>query len=166
MKGKKTIFCGDIGIGGNDAAYVGKMCGLIVLLGVCGLCFAVTCQYLAARCGYRYGRDLRNALFHHIGALSCNELDGLGTSTLINRITNDVTASQQGVNMFIRLASRAPFLVLGAIVMTLLIDWQLSLIFLVIAPILGFILEHGLDNLSSDDLHQIDRKSTRLNSSH
>ena len=130
----------DNGIGRGDAGYIGRMCALIVVLGICGLGFALTCQYFAARCAFRYGRDLRNAVFHHIGTLSCTEIDSLGTSTLINRITNDVTASQQGVNMFIRLASRAPFLVLGAIVMTLLLDWQLSLIFLAIAPVLGFIL--------------------------
>lgn len=130
----------DNGIGGHDVPYIWHMCGLIVLLGICGLGFALTCQYLAARCAFGYGTDVRAALFRHIQTLSQTELDKLGSSTLINRITNDVTASQTGVNMFIRLASRAPFLVVGAIVMSLLIDWQLSLIFLVIAPIVGFLL--------------------------
>ena len=130
----------DNGIGQNDVPYIWKMCGLIVVLGICGLGFALTCQYLAARCAFGYGTDVRAAVFRHIQTLSQTELDKLGTSTLINRITNDVTASQTGVNMFIRLASRAPFLVVGAIVMALLIDWQLSLIFLIIAPIVGFLL--------------------------
>ncbi len=130
----------DNGIANGDTAYIGRMCGLIVLLGVCGLGFALTCQYFAARCAYSYGRDLRDAVFRHIGRLSCTELDRLGTSTLITRITTDVTASQQGVNMFIRLASRAPFLVMGAIVMTFIIDWQLSLLFLAVAPLLGLVL--------------------------
>lgn len=130
----------DNGIAGHDAPYIWRMCGVIVILGVCGLGFALTCQYLAARCAYSYGADLRAALFHHIQTLSHTELDKLGASTLINRITNDVTASQTGVNMFIRLASRAPFLVVGAIVMVLLIDWQLALIFLLIAPIVAFVL--------------------------
>ena len=130
----------DNGIGGSDVPYIWKMCGLIVALGICGLGFALTCQYLAARCAFGYGTDVRAAVFRHIQTLSQTELDKLGSSTLINRITNDVTASQTGVNMFIRLASRAPFLVVGAIVMALLIDWQLSLIFLIIAPIVGFLL--------------------------
>ncbi|MCR4643852.1 MAG: ABC transporter ATP-binding protein/permease [Oscillospiraceae bacterium] len=130
----------DNGIGGHDITYIWKMIGVIVVLGMCGLGFALTCQYLAARCAFGYGTDLRAALFRHIQTLSQTELDKLGSSTLINRITNDVTASQSGVNMFIRLASRAPFLVVGAIVMALLIDWQLSLIFLIIAPIVGFLL--------------------------
>lgn len=130
----------DNGIANGDAGYVGKMCGLIVVLGICGLGFALTCQYFASKCAFAYGTDLRSALFRHIHTLSPTELDRLGSSTLINRITNDVTASQQGVNMAIRLGTRAPFLVIGAIVMTLLIDWQLSLIFLIIAPILGFVL--------------------------
>ena len=130
----------DNGISQNDTGYIGKMCALIVLLGVCGMCFAITCQYLAARCAFHYGADLREALYQHINQLSCTELDKLGTSTLINRITNDVTASQSGVNMFIRLASRAPFLIIGAIVMVFIIDTKLSLIFLAIAPIVGFLL--------------------------
>ena len=130
----------DNGIAKHDSVYIGKMCALIALLAFCGLGFALTCQYLAARCAFRFGADLREALFRHINTLSHTELDNLGTSTLINRITNDVTASQQGVNMFIRLASRAPFLVGGAVIMSLLIDWQLALIFLVIAPLAGFVL--------------------------
>lgn len=130
----------DYGIAGNDTAYIGRMCGLIVLLGVCGLGFALTCQYLAARCGFSYGADLRGALFRHINTLSHAQMDRLGASTLINRITNDVTASQAAVNMFIRMASRAPFLVAGAFVMAFIRDWQLSLIFLMIAPAVGFLL--------------------------
>ena len=118
----------DNGIGGSNVPYIWKMCGLIVVLGICGLGFALTCQYLAARCAFGYGTDVRAAVFRHIQTLSQTELDKLGSSTLINRITNDVAASQTGVNMFIRLASRAPFLVVGAIAMSLLIDWQLSLI--------------------------------------
>lgn len=130
----------DNGIAMGDAGYIWKMCGLIVLLGVCGLGFALTCQYFAARCAFGFGTDLREALYRHINALSHTELDSLGTSTLINRITTDATAAQTGVNMFIRLAVRAPFLIIGAIVMSLMIDVKLSLIFLIIAPIVGLLL--------------------------
>ena len=130
----------DNGIANQDEKYIFRMCGLIVLLGICGLCFSLTCQYFAARCAFRYGTDLRKALYEHINQLSETEIDRFGTSTLINRITNDVTASQSGVNMFIRLASRAPFLVIGAIVMVLIIDARLALIFLIIAPVVALLL--------------------------
>lgn len=130
----------DRGIGGNDPVYIGKMCALIVLLGICGLVFALTCQYFAAKCAFGFGTDLREALYRHINNLSHTELDSLGTSTLINRITNDATAAQTGVNMFIRLAVRAPFLIVGAVVMALLIDVKLSLVFFLIAPTVGFLL--------------------------
>lgn len=130
----------DNGIAASDAAYIWKMCGLIVLLGICGLGFALTCQYFAAKCAFGFGTDLRETLYHHVNSLSHTELDRLGTSTLINRLTNDVNAAQTGVNMFIRLAVRAPFLIIGAIVMALLIDVKLSLIFLIIAPIVGLLL--------------------------
>ncbi len=130
----------DNGIAGNDPGYIGKMCGLIVLLGICGLAFALTCQYLAAKCAFGFGTDLRKALYQHINSLSYTEIDSIGTSTLINRITNDVNAAQTGVNMFIRLAVRAPFLIIGAIIMVLMIDVKLSLIFLIIAPIVGMLL--------------------------
>lgn len=130
----------DNGIVRQDTGYILRHCGLIVLLGICGLCFALTCQYLAAKCAFGYGTTLRKELYRHINTLSCTELDRLGTSTLVNRITNDVTASLSGVNMFIRLASRAPFLIIGAVVMVLIIDWRLSLIFLAIAPIVAFLL--------------------------
>ena len=105
----------DNGIAKGDAAYVGKMCALIVLLGICGLGFALTCQYFAAKCAFGFGTDLRSALYRHINALSHTEIDRFGTSTLINRITSDATSAQTGVNMFIRLAVRAPFLIIGAI---------------------------------------------------
>ena len=130
----------DNGIANQDESYIFRMCGLIVILGICGLFFALTCQYFAARCAFRYGSDLRKALYQHINRLSETEIDRLGTSTLINRITNDVTASQSGVNMFIRLASRAPFLVIGAVVMVLIIDAKLALIFLIIAPLVAVLL--------------------------
>ncbi|MDE5767763.1 MAG: ABC transporter ATP-binding protein/permease, partial [Oscillospiraceae bacterium] len=130
----------DYGIARQDTGYIARMCGLIIILGICGMCFALTCQYLAARCAFRYGADLRSALYQHINKLSCTELDRLGTSTLINRITNDVTASQTGVNMFIRLASRAPFLIIGAIVMVFLKDPQIALIFVIVALLVGLLL--------------------------
>ena len=130
----------DNGIGNNDSGYIYRMSGLIVILGVCGLCFALTCQYLAARCAYGFGTDLREALYKHINSLSYSSIDRIGTSSLVNRLTNDTNTVQNGVNMFIRLAVRAPFLVIGAAVMAVTIDLKLSLIFFIVAPLISAII--------------------------
>ena len=130
----------DRGIGNNDVNYIMKMSALIVLLGVCGLCFALTCQYLAAKCAYGFGTDLRRALYEHINSLSYSSIDRLGTSSLVNRLTNDTNTVQNGVNMFIRLAVRAPFLVVGAAVMAVAIDAKLSVIFFVVAPFISAVI--------------------------
>lgn len=130
----------DNGIGNNDTGYILKMGGVMVILGICGLLFALVCQYFAAQCAYGFGTDLRKSLYEHINTLSYSSIDKLGTSTLINRITNDTNSVQTGVNMFIRLAFRAPFLVAGAIVASMLIDLKLSIAFLIITPIISLII--------------------------
>lgn len=130
----------DVGIGNRDSVYIFKMSGLIVILGVCGLCFALTCQFLAAKCAYGFGTELRAALYKHINSLSYSSIDKIGTGSLVNRLTNDSNTVQNGVNMFIRLAVRAPFLVVGAAVMAVTIDLKLSLIFFVVAPLISLII--------------------------
>ncbi len=130
----------DNGIGNNDTGYILKMGGVMVILGICGLLFALVCQYFASQCAYGFGTDLRKSLYEHINTLSYSSIDKFGTSTLINRITNDTNSVQTGVNMFIRLAFRAPFLVAGAIVASMLIDLKLSIAFLIITPIISFII--------------------------
>lgn len=130
----------DKGIGNNDSDYVWKMSGLIVVLGICGLIFALTCQFFAAKCAYGFGTELRDALYKHINKFSHAEIDKFGTSSLITRITNDTVLAQNGVNMFIRLAVRAPFLIIGAAVMSMMLDLKLSIIFLIAAPIITLII--------------------------
>lgn len=130
----------DKGIGGNDSGYILRMSGLLVVLGICGLGFALTCQFLAAKCAYGFGTELRRDLYKHINSLSYSGIDKVGASSLVNRLTNDTNTVQNGVNMFIRLAVRAPFLVLGAAVMAVMIDLRLSLIFFVVAPIISVII--------------------------
>lgn len=130
----------DNGIGNNDSGYILRMSGLIVILGICGLGFALTCQYLAAKCAYGFGTELRTALYKHINSLSYSGIDKVGTASLVNRLTNDSNTVQNGVNMFIRLAVRAPFLVIGAAVMAVTIDLKLSLIFFVVAPLISFVI--------------------------
>lgn len=130
----------DVGIAQRDSSYVLRMCGVMLLLGVCGLGFSLICQYVAATCAFRFGEDLRGALYRHINSLGYQELDKLGTAALTTRMTNDTTMVQTGVNMFIRLAVRAPFLIIGAIIMALMLDVKLSLIFLVITPLVALLL--------------------------
>ena len=130
----------DNGIAENDSAYILKMSGLIVLLGFCGLGFALTCQFFAARCAYGFGTELRSALYRHISTLSYSSVDKIGASSLVNRLTNDTNTVQNGVNMFIRLATRSPFLVIGAAVMSVTIDLKLSLVFFVVAPLISAVI--------------------------
>ncbi len=130
----------DNGIAVNDSSYVLKMSGVIILLGVCGLGFALTCQFLAAKCAYGFGTELRTALYKHINSLSYTSIDRIGTSSLVNRLTNDSMTVQNGVNMFIRLAIRAPFLVIGAAVMAFTIDMRLSLVLIIAAPLISLII--------------------------
>lgn len=130
----------DNGIANNDTVYVLKMSGVLVILGMCGLGFALTCQFLAAKCAYGFGTELRSALYKHINSLSYSGIDRVGTSSLVNRLTNDTNTVQNGVNMFIRLAVRAPFLVIGAAVMAVMIDVKLSVIFFIVAPFIAVVI--------------------------
>ena len=130
----------DVGITNRDTHYILKMGGVLVLLAVCGLIFALICQYFAAKCAYGFGTQLRNALYHHINTLSHRELDHLGTASLITRLNTDSNTLQSGVNMFIRLGTRAPFLIIGAAVMSIRIDLKLSLIFFIVVPLISYIL--------------------------
>lgn len=130
----------DNGIAGGDSGYIFRMSGLIVLLGVCGLGFALTCQYLASKCAYGFGTELREALYKHINSLSHSSIDKIGTSSLVNRLTNDTNTVQNGVNMFIRLAVRVPFLIIGAAVMAIMLDAKLSLIFFIVAPLIAAVI--------------------------
>ena len=129
----------DTGIYNNDNVYIRKMSFIIILLGISGLIFALTCQFFAAKCAYGFGTVLRKALYKHINSLSHSEVDKLGTSTLITRLTNDTNAVQTGINMLIRLGTRTPFLIIGATIMAISLDLRLSLIFLVTAPLIAFI---------------------------
>lgn len=130
----------DVGIKNGDTAYVLKMGGLMVLLGLLGLCFALFCQYSASKASQGIGTIMRNDLFRHINTLTHGELDAIGTNSLVTRITNDVNQMQTAVAMLIRLVVRAPFLVIGATVMAMLLDLKLSLVFLVVAPLVSLVL--------------------------
>lgn len=130
----------DVGIANGDCGYVLRMGGVMVLLGLVGLGCALICQYCAARASQGFGTVLRSEMFRHINTLSHGEIDQIGTPSLITRITNDVNQLQLAVAMLIRLVVRAPFLVIGATVMALLLDWKLACIFFVAAPLMALVL--------------------------
>ena len=138
----------DIGVKSGDTGYILRMGGLMVLLAAAGLACALVCQYNAAQASQGFGTVVRSKLYQHINTLSYAELDKIGTPSLITRITNDVNQLQQAVAMLIRLVIRAPFLVIGAAVMALLIDAKLSVVFLIAIPvliiILYFIMHHSV----------------------
>ena len=126
----------DVGIAGKDKVYLFKMGGLLVLLGVAGLAFSVTAQYFAAKSAVRTGQAIRSDLFAHINILSYREIDGVGTSTLINRMTGDINQVQSGLNMFLRLFLRSPFVVFGCMVMAFVVGKRAALPFAVVIPAL------------------------------
>lgn len=130
----------DTGIARGDTAYVYRMGGLMILLAAVGLASALTCQFFAARTSQGFGTVLRNEMFAHIHAMSQAEIDRFGVPSLVTRLTNDVNQLQQAVAMLIRLAIRAPFLVVGAIVMALIIDPYMSLIFIAAAVVIAWVL--------------------------
>ncbi len=126
----------DIGVGNGDSVYIWKMGGLMILLGIVGFASAVTAQYFAAKAAVSAGTAMRNDLFSHIQSLSYREIDAIGTSTLITRMTSDVNQVQNGVNMFLRLFLRSPFVVIGAMVMAYTVDTHTASAFGVSIPIL------------------------------
>lgn len=130
----------DVGIANNDIKYILIMGGAMVGLGVLGLTLALTCQYLASKAAMGYGTTLRMTMYKHINSLSHSEIDNFGAGSLITRITGDINQTQTAIAMTIRLATRAPFLIIGATVMAMILDIKLSAVFLIIAPIVGIIL--------------------------
>ena len=129
----------DVGIGRGDSGYILRMGGLLVLLGVVGLAASLTAQYFAAKAAVGFSTSLRNDLFAHINRLSYAEIDRVGTSTLITRMTSDVNQVQTGLNLFLRLFLRSPFIVFGAMIMAFTVDVKSALIFVVVIPLLSVV---------------------------
>lgn len=127
----------DVGIASGDRSYILRKGGIMVLLGVLGLIFALTCQYLASVASQGAGTQLRHDLFEKINSLSAEDADKIGAPSLITRINSDVNHVQHGIAMGIRLAPRSPFLIIGATVMALMLDVKLSAVFLVAAPLVA-----------------------------
>ena len=126
----------DKGIGHADKPYIVKMCLVLIALGIIGLVCSITAQFFAAKAAVGFATKLRHSLLGHIQSLSFSEIDTLGTSTLITRMTSDVNQVQNGVNLVLRLLLRSPFVVVGAMVMAFTIDVKAALIFVVAIPLL------------------------------
>lgn len=133
----------DRGIRSGNLGYVFRMGGLLLVLATIGLLCSFTAQFFAAKVAIHTGKGLRNDLFRHINALGYREIDTLGTSTLITRMTSDINAVESGVNMALRLFMRSPFIVFGAMVMAFTISVRAGLIFAVTIVIL-FIVVFGI----------------------
>lgn len=127
----------DVGIKHSDRSYIWAQCALLIALGLIGLVCALTAQYFAAKAGMGFGANLRKDLYRHINSLGYAELDRIGTPTLVTRLTSDVNQIQTGVNLFLRLFMRSPFLVAGSCVMAFLISPRVTVIFLIVLPFIA-----------------------------
>ncbi len=129
----------DIGIANKDKSFVIQMCLVMVALGIIGLACSVTAQFFSAKAAVGFATKLRHALFGHMQKLSYSQMDRMGTSTMITRMTSDVNQVQNGVNMVLRLFLRSPFIVFGAMVMAFTIDVKAALVFVVVIPLLSIV---------------------------
>lgn len=129
----------DVGIARGDKGYIVSRAGIMVALGLIGLLCSVTAQFFSAKAAVGFSTKLRHVLFNHIESLSFSELDTMGTSTLITRMTNDINQVQNGVNLVLRLFLRSPFIVFGAMVMAFTVNVKAALVFVVTIPLLSVV---------------------------
>lgn len=129
----------DVGIENYDTKYVFAMGGVLLLLAIVGLASSLTAQYFAAKAAVGFAAKLKSALFRHIEAFSYSEVDRLGTTSLITRMTSDINQVQSGVNLVLRLFLRSPFIVFGAMIMAFTIDVKAAFIFVVAIPLLSVV---------------------------
>ena len=129
----------NVGIAAHDSRYILTRCGLLLALALVGLACSVTAQYFSAKAAVGFATALRHALFAHIQSLGFSEMDTIGTSTLITRMTSDINLVQGGLNMFLRLFLRSPFVVVGAMVCAFTVNFRAALIFVVTIPVLSVV---------------------------
>lgn len=129
----------DVGIAGRDVPYIVKMCLVLLLLAVIGLTCSVTAQFFSAKAAVGCSTRMRHAMFSHIQSLSFTEMDTIGQSTLITRMTSDINQVQNGVNLVLRLFLRSPFIVFGAMIMAFSIDFKAAMVFVCAIPVLSII---------------------------
>ena len=126
----------DVGVAKNDTKYIMTYGAIVIALNFVGIAVAIICQKFAAKASVGIGSSIRSDLYKKINTFSHVELDKYSTATINNRLTHDITRIQQAISMFVRLVMRAPFLLIGSIIMAMTIDLKLSLIFLVVAPLI------------------------------
>lgn len=129
----------DTGIAGNDKPYIFRMSGVLIALGLIGLVCSITAQYFSAKAACGCAAKLKNALFEKMQAMTFTEMDHVGASTMINRMTTDVNQVQTGINMVLRLFLRSPFIVFGAMIMAFTVNAKAALVFVVVIPVLSVI---------------------------
>lgn len=129
----------DVGIKNGDRSYIIERCIIMVFLGIIGLACSITAQYFSAKAAVGFATKLRHSLFAHIQGLSYSEIDTIGTSTMITRMTSDINQLQSGVNLVLRLFLRSPFIVFGAMIMAFKINIKAALIFVVTIPLLSIV---------------------------
>lgn len=129
----------DYGIAAEDRAYCLRMGLLLLLLAVIGLAMATTAQWFSARAAAGFAAKIKQVLMEHIQKLSYTELDTIGTSTLITRMTSDVNQVQTGTNLVLRLFMRSPFIVFGSMIMAFTIDFKAAMIFVITIPLLSVV---------------------------
>ncbi len=129
----------DVGIANADTPYILRMCGLMILLGLVGFTCTMFAQYFAAKAAVGFAGNIRMALFTHTQKLTFSDIDRLGTSTMITRMTGDITQVQSGVNLTLRLFSRSPVIVFGSMIMAFTIDVKAALVFAVTIPLLSIV---------------------------
>lgn len=133
----------DVGIGNKDKQYIMRMCLVLILLGIVGLVTSITAQHYSAKAAVGFATRIRQHLFEHIQTLGFSEIDALGTSTIITRMTSDINQIQAGLNLVLRLFMRSPFIVIGSMIMAFTIDAQAAFIFVIAIPVL-FIIVFGI----------------------
>lgn len=126
----------DVGIAAGDSGYILRMCGLLVLLTLIGFSCTMVAQYFAAKAAVGFSKNLRQALFDHAQTLTFSDIDRMGTSTMITRMTSDIAQVQTGVNLTLRLFSRSPVIVFGSMIMAFTIDVPSAVIFAIAIPVL------------------------------
>ena len=129
----------DVGIANQDRGMIVSHCLIMVALGIVGLISTVTAQYFAAKASVGFAKDIRHALFQHIGELSYADIDRIGTSSMITRMTSDINQVQSGMNLTLRLLLRSPFVVFGAMIMAFTVDAKSAMVFVVTIPVLSLV---------------------------
>lgn len=151
----------DNGINNNDKPYIYRMGLVLIALGIIGLVCSITAQYFSAKVAMSIGKELRFDLFKHIETLSYTEIDEIGASTLVTRMTSDINQVQTGVNMFLRLFMRSPFIVFGATIMAFTVDVKAALVFLITLPVL-FVIVFGIMFISIPLYKKVQQKLDKV----